>query len=332
MSIVRRITNRCNSIDTHELLKQEIYKQGAGDTDNNYQLGVTADPNSAAASAIQSVAPPSGVTGIADTYLYFDSRAKDQSSNLASGQMKFSVVNLNNQQPIDNLVEMRIASSFYFPIPPYPAGVPSFYFFKRLYMQIASLPTTQSVLAQNGRTFHFEFDMDTSSSIAVKCSPTLDTFYFVQPITTMTDFNLQFTVPDGFTPVPIPNDTIAIAPISNTNPAQFQVLGLDTAFLSIGLVGVPVPTVAAFITGFQAAYGSNLLNSTVETTQGLFIDNVLSSNIFSVSALNFSGVTFVQAVGSMAPSMFLPKNRFAFMMRFSSIKQQNTNYQTGVHL
>ncbi len=333
---VRRVQNRNNQIDTHEILKGEIYKQS---DDNNYQL---ISPSFAAALAAnqpgqavvqQAPAPTSsGNPGIADTFLYFESSARDTSSDLANGEIKFSITALNNSQPIDNCIAIRLGD-FYFPLVKNAAAAPEYYFFRRVYALISSISSIQAYQAPNSTQFHFEFDIENLTSVAVRLIPVNPSFYFKTPLTSLTEFSLRFYAPNGtggFKKIPIPKDSLTVRADNGTNPAQFTILGGDdiTNLIDSALITafplVPSPTIAVYITGFSSA--SAALNNSTNSTQGLFVDNFPTDMYtFEISSLDYSTLGVDTEC-----TLHIAKNRIAIPVRMTSVTTNN-NYITATH-
>lgn len=343
-SNVKRTQNRNNQIDTHEILKREIYQQT--DQDNSYRFGLNAAivNNQASTTNITNVSagpqplpvPISGSVGIEDIYLFFDSltNAKDSSSDLSSGEIKFSIATLNNSQPIDNCIQIKLGD-FYFPMVKNASASPEFYYFRRVYAQITSLPTTQSILAANTQQFHFEFDIETLGSAAVRLIPLEQSFYFRQPITGMNEFNLRFYVPSGrpdgsLKRIPIHKDKLVVQAVAGSNPARFTVLAgdstspiYDSAALPTTFPGVDLTLttpVAVYFDGFSS--GDTTIDSAVGTLEGHYVTKLLTdAYTFEVGALNFTTLA-----SNVQATMVIPKNRVAVSCRFTSLKNQNTNY------
>lgn len=315
--------NRGRTINVHEYQKREIYRQGQGDQSQGYSISLgTAD----------AIAPTTDTVGIEDTYLYFDSGARNQGSLLDVGELKYSINNLNYQQPVDNCIEIQVGS-FYFPMVNNAAGSPLFYFFRRVYMQITTLPSTQGVLLQNSAQYHFEFDVSTVTSIATLLTPVKDTIYFRQPITTQTDIIFKFFVPNGYgslNAITLPKDRITAIGIAGTNPARFTITVGDTIVNMQqpipALPAVPTVPVAIFIRNFNSA--DTTLNNLVNTTAGVFVTNFPTDVFtFEVASLNFTTL----AVNTPCV-IWIGKNRVAFPMRFTTLRNTKTNFLEPIHV
>ena len=321
-SNIRRVQRRCAPVDMHEVMKQEIYRQSY-DADTNFRFGLGAGTTSTSGGSVGGVIPPAaGIVGFEDTELYFDSVGRDTSSDTANGELKFSITNINNNQDLRNCIELMV-TPMYFPRISNPAvpAAPDYFFYRRVYMQITNLPSTQGILATNGNQFHFEFEVMNISSIAVLLVPLKNTFFLQRPITSLSEIDVRFMVPHGFRRIPLPKDTLAIASVSpGTNPARFLVLAGDTT-AALGPIGVPVaPGVAVYITNFVSPNG--LINAQVNAAAGLFVTNIIDAFTFEVAGIDLTPL----GVASYNATAIVPKNRIAFSMRFTSTRDQLTNY------
>lgn len=320
---IPRVINRCNQIDTHELLKQEIYSQ-TSDGSNRSSGGSAPQPVSKPAAA-----PQNSNTGFEDYELYFDSTQRDMSSDYSIGEIKWSATTLNNSQDIKNCIEMKIGS-FFFPKIYSDPGKPEFFYFRRVFMEFENAPSTQAILGPNNNKFHFEFEVDNLTSQAVLLTPIKDAFFFQRPITSITDFQIRFSVPPTnsgasvFKRVQIPNDTVPIVALTNGgagyNPARFRIMGSDTSVIGpIGATGTP--GVAVFISGL--ATNDGVVNSNINSTAGVFITNVINATDFEIASIDATAINAASIYGA---SMFIPKNRIAFPLRFTCTRSQRTNF------
>lgn len=316
---VQRVRNRANAVDMHEVLKQEIYKQ-KNDSDTNFRFGLNTPPQS-----IQPGAPPVQVqqgpsnsnVGFEDYELHFDSLDKDSSGNLGIGEMKWSISTINNNQDIKNCIQVRMGPIF-FPKIIGTTGKPDFFFYRRVYMQIVGLGSTQGVLGANGNQYHFEFEVENLNSVAVKLIPLKESFFFQRPLSSINDFTVRFMVPHGFKRVPIPNDRVSIVSVANSNPARFTIVGGDLTDI-LGPIGVPAaPGIAVYISGFATTDATT--NNAVNTTEGNYITNIVNNSQFDIAGIDLTAIPATSGV------MIVPKNRIAFPMRFTSVKEQLTNY------
>lgn len=317
-------------IDTHEIQKREIFQQG------------TAAPQQPIIDSYPGAAPlppppmPTQSIGVDDIYLNFDSLARENTGSLANGELRWSINTLNRNQPINNCIQIQ-TSDFYFPLILNAATAPEFYFYRQVYLHISSLPTTQGVLAVNNTQYHFAFDVASTNSIAVRLIPRDPIFHFRQPITDLSQFNLRFMVPlqtgAGLAPIPIHSDKVIVEAVPGSNPARFTILDntisplIDLATLPNTFPAAPYTPalpVAVVITGFVSTDPN--LNMAVGSTAGVFVDNFINFNVFSVSTLSFAGLaTPIQA------TVIINKNRVQMAMRFSSLNTSSSNYIPPLH-
>lgn len=311
---VQRNLNRGSEGNMHEKLKEEIYKQGQ-QKDFSYQLQ-TAGGGGGTGQIIRDV-------GFVSNYIHFTSANKNESSRVSDGELTFSVPLINNNNAVQNLVKFRM-HSFYFPRVEGPVTQPDTFFFRRLYVLVKPLPTT-AVLGANSSQHHFEFDIENITSLAVDCRPLgkegeRGEFVFSKPVTQLSDVTFQFLVP-GFgqrslVPLQLPNDTLAVRTVPNTNPARFEVLGgLTTA--DIGPIGVaPAPGIAVYFANLNTS--NNAINEQVNSQNGHYVTTIINNTIFEVANLNFTvnPVNFT----SFPLVLYVAKNRIAFTVEFITIR------------
>lgn len=308
---VGRVQNRCNSIDTHEILKNEIMSQG-GVREDLYLFGTNAPQTAAPIPVVQTF-------GFEDTYIYFDSQFRNLAeSDYTNGVISFDLVSLNYQRPIENIVQIKMSSfwfpKYYFDTATYPDS-PNFFFFRRVYARILEAPSTSVYSAANGRSYHFEFDVSEVNSVAVLLTPVegMESFYFPKPINSLSSFTLQFFAPLDFRVVPILQDRVAVRITAPGPSATATILSPETTFI-FGQTPLPAPGTAIMFTEATSA--------TLTRTSGYFIDSVVSATDFTINATLPAG-----AEGT----MFVMQNRLAFGVRFTSLRNINYNYLTPVH-
>jgi hypothetical protein len=316
-SNVSRIKNRYNKIDTHEILKQEIYRQGAD---------IMPTQPTAPAAVITPVQTPVKRGGFEDNELYFDSTQRDMTSDYSIGEIKWNIPTLNNSLNIDNCIAIR-TREFYFP-KIYPAtNSPEYFYFLRVFMEIQTAPSTQAILGPGGNKYHFEFEVKNLTGQSVKLVPINDVFYFRSPIGHLSDLQIRFMVPPAtsqavtFPRIPIPADTVQVMSLVTGgfgyNPIRFSIISNDTTVLGpIGLTGTP--GLAVFITGYTS--NDPAVNAAVNNINGIFVTNILDINTFEIGGINANTVT-----AQYMATVYIPKNRIAFPMRFTSITDVSAN-------
>ncbi len=327
----QRSQYRPNQIDMHEKQKQEIYKQS--DNDGGFRFGFNNPPQPTSGTQVALTSPPDKIVGFEDVELYFDSTQRDTSSDLTVGEIKWDVTIINNSKDIKNCVEMHIGE-FYFPKIYAPVGTPEFFYFGRVFIEFQNASSTQATLGSNNNKFHFEFKIENITAQAVKLVPVKPTFYFQRPMTSITDFQLRFMVPPVtsqssiFKRIPIPIDTVQVTSLVTLgigyNPIRFQINGgYDTTIL--GPVGAIVsPGIASFISGYIS--NSQAVNTLVNNTNGIYITNIVDSTTFEVAGIDSTSVN-----AEFPATVYIPKNRIAFSVRFTTVKDHLTNYIGVVH-
>lgn len=307
--------NNCPIINLHELQKQEIFKQ-SNDESNSFRFGLVS-PQAANNTSIK----PTEV-GFEDIELYFDSIYRDRTTNLSSGELKWSIPILNLSFDIKNCIQLHLGE-FYFPN--LPSTNIDYFYYRRVFMECQDVPNTQGVLAFNNNRFHFEFEVSNITGQAVKLTPIKKSFFFQRPIQSISNFQIRFMVPQtnanifSFNRIPIPNDVVSISMVLNGlvgfNPIRFQLQNETTDI--IGPIGVLVTPVAVTISNFNS--NSLVVNSQINTS--VLITNILTQNTFEIAGINSIPVNAVYGA-----TMLIMKNRIAFAMRFTSVKDTTTNY------
>ena len=313
----RTIPRNANQLyNLHEYQKREIFAQ---DSDANSQdrfgfnaLGLANSVNTPYSEPVQSV------IGFRDWEMFFDSVFSTNTSNLINGEITFNIADLNNGRDIGNVIELNLGS-FFFPIPAQSAAQPNFYFYRRVYMTIAALPSSQAVRARNN-IYHFEFEVDNLTSIAVLLTPIKSSFFLQMPLVNINEIRMRFMVGPGFAAVPLPQSLVQVVSVAGSNPAQFRITDPGVSNTIIGPVGAqPAPGVAVFFSNFGPVIPLN-------STQGQYVTIVDADGVtFTVGAFNFA------AIGAFPAEMVIGKNRFAVPIRFTTVENKNTNYITVNH-
>lgn len=163
--------------------------------------------------------------GIIDTYIYCDSVYKDPGSDLQNGRLVFDIAALNNNQPVDNVIEMEI-SSFFIPVVdnfPLDMPIPQTFFYRRNTLLIQEL-TTQAYFGPNQNRFHWEVDVS-PQGIANQVTPVKPKFIFGRPVRDITKITLVIKTPVNPLSLPVdvyPSVAIPGSGTSASNPLQFQ--------------------------------------------------------------------------------------------------------------
>src|SRR6185369_3607106 len=209
-SNIKRPENRRKTEDTHELLKQEMILQGAGggfiadgqplqDQYRRYpELEEIArkargdkdkDGKDKMLLDLKELRP----SHIEDTYIYFDSTAKRSTlDDLARGRIAWNLPELNQNFPIENIIEMEIGS-FYIPNITTPLAFPQYFFYSRLNILAEELQA-QSIRAQNSIRFHWEMDLQ-PAGISYSATPVNEKFIFQRPFRDVSIITFRFGAP-----------------------------------------------------------------------------------------------------------------------------------------
>lgn len=311
---IQRTPSRCNAIDTHELLKTEIFRQGYA-ADTNFRFGI----NAPAALTGGPGGAPSAAVGFEDWEIYFDSVYKNGAiSDLTNGVLGYSLAALNNNKDLKNVIEMTIPP-FYFPritnprvqLDPvnYPSLVlttnsPDYFFFRRMYIQVVNMPFGQAVQANNSAQFHWECSVENINSVAVLINPLKPSFFLQRPLQTLSEIQFRFMVPLDFRTVPIPVETLPIQMVlPPTNPARFRIMNTADGSEAMNLLippaiiqnksppdplQIPIPAIAppgiaVFMSGAELTDGGSpalhnlIVEQMVNGINGLFITAVINT-------------------------------------------------------
>jgi hypothetical protein len=356
-SNVQRPQKRANAIDIREIMNKEIRGQRGSDAGEKSRAGSVSGFNTQIVPSVsnqlvatsqhtqQQIQPiqqqmqqvqqvqPKPVNGFEDAEIYFDSVQRDASSDVASGEVKWNIPSMNAGLDIKNCIQMRIGA-FYFPKIYATSGKPEYFYYNRVYIEFQNSASSNAIIASNNNRFHFEFEISNTSSQAILLTPTKDTFFFQRPISSITDFQLRFLVPPTnlsnttYKRVPIPKDTIYVTSALTTgvgyNPIRFTVNGSDDT-TCLGPIGAVAETgVAVFISSY--ASNDSATNTAVNSTEGVFVTNIISLTQFEISGINASAVT-----AAYTATVYIPKNRIAMPIRFTSVRDTVTNYITVGH-
>lgn len=322
-----RRRNATFNIDEYQ--KQEIYRQGG---DVVYQTAIS---NAAQADT------SSQTVGFLDTSVFFDSGNLITVSNLSGGELVFNISAVNDGRDIGNIIELNI-TPFYFQIPLQSPNQPNFYFYRRVYLNIAGFPTAQSVRASNGNNYQFEFEVVNINSLAVLLVPIRPSFYLQSILSSLNEVRMHFMVGPDFTPIPLLKANVLVQmtegqiinpfPIPptptgfGTNPITFTILNgdLTTLLYDIPTPFVfpfvpPAPGIAVYFTGFAPIVALN-------STQGIYITRILSTTVFEIAGFDASGIAIPIDPTQIRANMVIGKNRIAMSMRFTSVANRTTNY------
>ena len=136
------------------------------------------------------------------------------------------------------------------------------------------------------------------------------------------------TLPNSFKKIPLPAYRVQLLSVLNGgvgyNPIRFQIVSGETT-KTLGLVGsMGTPGLAVFVT----EYNSNdaLINQSVNDQQGVYVTNIINDTTFEIGGIDATTIT-----GGYTASMYIPKNRIAFPVRFTTVRNFPTNYINVEH-
>jgi len=343
-SKVSRPMDRRRQIDTHEMLKKELYAQaGVRDVDYAGQIPVGMSGDSGERSRIDQMAiaaqmqqmsigpkmpdlvPLSEATqdpnisnglfkgGIVDRFFCLDSSAKDLASNNGDGVLVFSIMNLNQQKPLDHIIEMELDNFF---VPEISTSVffPAYFFFRTLYVTIAEMKA-QAVFAQRTNFYHFELGLQPSgiSSYTQNRGPS-NTFIFVKPFRNLSQATVEFTAPPNFKKVQFAEDTYTFNAVPASAPARIVTTvphGLTIATL-----------VSIFISGFASNVGD--IDLRVNSLNGLLVTVIDATTLEMYPSANI-GFDFTNVLTAVPGTLLIGFRRIAFTIRFRCISDEETN-------
>lgn len=300
--------NRCLTPNIHDMLRKEIYSQDK-EPDNPNVDGGNAPTGSGSLQTPMNIAQ-----SFVDYELFFDSLYTDLTSPLLTGQISFSVVNLNSFNPLQNIIEARVGN-FYFPNI-ITTGNTDYFYYRRVYLKIAGTTQQSSVQAANGFTYHFEFDIQNLSSTSLQLLPVKEVYYFQIPLTSINTITFNWYSPlgtQGFVPIPIPSSKVLVQAVAGANPGGFTIItGATNGTADIAPIGaIAPPGIAVFFSNFTS--DDPVANASVNAPTGIYATNILSITSFQVN------VSFAGVATSTPTYMVIGKNRIAFPMRFTCL-------------
>lgn len=326
MSHPRNPYSRCAADNLHEILRAQVYQPSSSE-DNGYLFL----NNKQSTAQTESGVPPN-VVGFEDYGIYLDSTQRDTYSDYSVGEINWNIVVLNNNLTLKNVVGMQI-EPFYFPKIYNPSGSPEFLYFRRVFIEMKNIPTTQGFLASGNNRHHWEMDVQNIDGQAVRLVPVRESasIFFQRPLPELSAVEFKFTVPPmsstigaQWQRIPLPPDTIQVAIVPFSNPVQFTVLSpFSTA--ALGPVGVPAsPGIAVAISGLVS--NDPAVDTLLNTTTGVFATTIDSASVFTVAGISAATVN-----SPYIATMYIPKNRIAMGIRFTCINNRMTNYVSVVH-
>lgn len=315
-------TSRRKYVDTHELLKKEMFEQtgsaALGDAISQAGDDIFGPSSLPLAQKDQkkeeSVPSPLSIgnEGVIDRFIYFDSDVKDTgASNLANGVIAWPVSVLNQNKPIDNIIQMEL---YTFYIPEIDTGVdfPQYYFYKRVTILIQEMQT-MAILAQQNIRFHFEMEVQPAgiANLLQPANTITSIFTFFKPFIEISLASFQFRAP--IKTLEFPQDIYDYVSVAGSNPARIQTIG-DHGITIGGQVSI-----------FSRNFASNVgnIDALINSPDGQLL-TAISATILEFPAAGIVGFDF-SGVGVVQGNLTIGFRRVAFTMRFRSITDERTN-------
>ena len=278
-------------------------------------------------------AMPVGHVSIDDTRLYFDSLITSTALNgYASGDVAIRFSEHNGLTTPTRVVKITIGR-FYFPHI-YLANNTVFdlFYHRSVFLTLSVVPTTHLVqTATPNALFTFELHVADIDSNALLLEPIEPTFCLKQAITISGDIIAQFRVRStrglGFVPCPIPPIQVVATRVATDAVSTT----FDLGALYIGVLAPPGATYTVPIYIRRPVTvplpSDPFVTFIVNDTVGYQSSTFTITNRFSipVSSLAFPVLATDQVI------IFIPKNSFSLMVRFSSAQTSVTNGLFPVH-
>lgn len=317
--------NRRTFIDVHEMQKAQLLRQDSdkgyvqntsienvGKTTIDYS-GAEFEKNKNDSGQILSAQnyvdkPLKSIVGIVDTKIYVDSVFKTTSSELSRGRFTIPLNTINQNRSLQSVIEMQIGT-IRIPSITTAAIVPDYFFYNRVNILVEEM-SAQSIYGSNNVRFHFEMDV-ANTGISNELTPASSggKFIFSKPFNNLEAMTFIFRAPTKL--INFPQDVFTFTSVAGSNPARI------TTSIPHGVT--LASTVAIFCSGFASNIGT--------------VDNVINSEdghiVTSSGASEFTfdagaGFNFL-AVGAVSGSLVVGNRRIAFVIRFRSIIDVETN-------
>lgn len=307
--------------DVHELQKREIYSQRPDDfstyrVSQISQIGLSSDVQDYIGGGI-------GDIGFEDFQMHLNSVHAKNISDLSVGELSFTSSEYTaTTRDLTNCVAMHL-DDFYFPSIIVPTGSPDYFYDRRVYLQITTLPFNESVIAFNQRAYHFMLNVENPNSLAVRLVPMTRDFYFKRPINAITEIRFRFMAGSEFDRINIPLSNLSLSAIPGSAPARFT-LNFGDATQIFGLTGLLGTPVIIKVNGFIS--GNPTLDNAVNSKLGVYVTTVVSSSVIELGSLSFATVLL-----PIVATCVVEKNKIVMQIRFSCISQNVTNNIDLVH-
>lgn len=311
-----------------DYLRRQIQQQSQG----FYSAGLDV----ASKTSGQSTGKPQDTRGIYDVSLCLMSPHRT-SDNFSRGEISWTIPPFNLNNAINNCTQVQL-NQLTIPRTLDNAAIHEQFIGRRVYVEIDQLPTNSGVRASDGTRFHFECDVDYSTSEYVSLTPLNGPIILRSPIASIDAITLRFYQRDPYPPyglrrVPIYNDVLGISLVlPGTNPAQFTITTEDTV-TPIGPPGSSFvsPSVEVYPSGFNT--NDTFFNTSVNGPYNSVLLTLpagpsgISKN-FVLDGLDASLVTS----GTTSGVLYIPKNFIEATLRFTCLDSGQTNLVTPVHI
>lgn len=313
-SRVRKPSDRKKAIDTHEILKKELY----------LQTGMNISPGgiipTGAGSDTESFLGTKEKYGLVDRFFYLDSNDRSGSSDIANGIYAFDIQQLNQLKPLDNVIEMEIGDFF---IPDIVTGpdFPAYFFFKRLVISIQEMES-QSVFAESGTfRFHFEVGLQNAGISLETKNIGFNKFIFTRPYRDLATATMRFSTHSypSFKQVKFQQDIFDFVAVPGVAGGVFGGATITTAVPHGLTVG---DDVSVYITGFFS--GDATIDNNINDEDGHLL-RVINANTLEFRAAGVVGFDFLGLVPATPGQLLIAFRRLAFTIRFRSLTPNITN-------
>ena len=267
--------------------------------------------------------PTKELIGISDVYFEFDSFNKLDSSNPEKGLLIFDLRAVNEDNPVDSIIEMQIYPFFMPVIKTDTTYQPNFYYYRRLTIGIQNIAGVQFVKKKfNEKRWHFELEVLNAGSV-FEVKPTVGDgkYIFTKPVRDLNIAEFRFLAPEKQATLPI--DCFDVAAV---NPADFG-LGGDRRFETSEPHGLTIGVqTTVFFKNFNST--NSVLNEIINSELGHLVDVVSSTKVqlTTTPSANLLG-TAVDVNGNPATArMCIGDRRIRFNVRFRRITPSLTNW------
>jgi len=285
--------------------------------------GINGIPRPAVFQGTPTSKPTKELIGISDVYIEFDSFNKLQPSEPSNGLLVFDIRNVNEENPIDSIIEMQIYPFFMPIIETDPTYQPNFYYYRRLTLAIQNITGTQFVKKlQNEKRWHFELEVLNAGSV-FEVKPTVGEgkYVFTKPIRDLNIAEFRFRAPEKR--VNIPTDCFDVTAV---NPPDFGPGG-NQRFETAIPHGLTVGTqVAVFFQNFNS--NNSNFNAIINDEIGHIVDVVSSTKIQLTNTPSSTLLgSAVDSSGNPATArLCVGERRVRFTVRFRRILPSLTNW------